>query len=84
MNFDPEKLQDFTDAVTDEETLKYMRKKAAKGRYHFSTRTLSEEQAEASILSEIANRVLTKAAIYTDEDGKDYDLNDFRNQQSKC
>lgn len=84
MNFDPEKLRDFTDAVTDEETLKYMRKKAAKGRYHFSTRTLSEEQADASILSEIANRVLTKAAIYTDEDGKDYDLNDFRNQQSNC
>jgi len=84
MNFDAEKLRDFTDAVLDKETLKYMRKKAAKGRYHFSTSTMSTEEANKRILREIASRVLTRAATYTDEDEEEYNLNDYRNQGENC
>eukprot|EP00092_Neocalanus_flemingeri_P035046 GFUD01038134.1.p1 GENE.GFUD01038134.1~~GFUD01038134.1.p1 ORF type:complete len:1100 (+),score=250.55 GFUD01038134.1:169-3468(+) len=85
LNFDTEKLVEFTEAVEDGETVEYLRKKARKGKYHFSTtKTMSDTAVDARIMKEIANRVLASAAVYIDEDKKSYILKPYRSQQSAC
>ena len=79
---DTDKLNNFTEAVTDEETLQYLFKKAKKGKYHFSVSNLSQAQAEEKILKEIATRVLPTQSIYIDEDGKEYNLDNYRGDNS--
>ena len=81
MALDEDKLTEFRDAVVDHETLDYMKKKAKRGRYHFSGAGLSAEELEEKILTEIATRVLISESEYEDEDGERYPLQALRTQE---
>ena len=71
---DEDKLADFREAVEDQETLDYMKRKAKRGRYHFTGAGLSDEELEGKILTEIATRILITESEYEDEDGQRYPL----------
>ena len=83
LKLDVDKLEEFTEAIEDGETLEYLRKKAKKEKYHFSIpKRMTDEDANKEILKEIATRVLTTASTYQDEDKNIYDLKPY--QHSTC
>ena len=77
---DKDKLTDFREAVEDQETLDYMKRKAKRGRYHFPGAGLSDEELEGKILTEIATIILITESEYEDEDGQRYPLEALRTQ----
>ena len=77
---DEDKLTDFREAVEDQETLDYMKRKAKRGRYHFTGAGLPDEELEGKILTEIATRILITESEYEDEDGQRYPLEALRTQ----